>query len=429
MSTEAQLLLVRLGCLREQALRTWIARPDFELAVAESGTAAHLRLADRPVPLSPERPAQEVYEACRAALAAAPGRKGVIGFLDSVLPVVARLAEEFDIPGCSPEVLAKLTDKSWARARFAERGVPGPGFRVLEAAVASRAERERLVAGLAYPLILKPVDSSAGRGVIRADGPDSLDLAWETAARFTKTGTLLAEEEMHGAEISVETVTVDGRTAVLACTEKTTTRGESFVETGHALPARLAPAVLAQVRRIVPAALAALGYDYGIAHTELILTETGPRIIEVNPRPAGDCILDLLKAATGTDLYDVAADLALGLPVDLDALDALEPTGAAAIRFLGAEPGLVRRIDGVAQASGLLDPAAERLVLLTRPGDLLAPVTTNLHRPGYVLAVGRSTEEAVERADRLAAMITIETSAPADGEERPHRLPSSECWT
>ncbi len=429
MSTEAQLLLVRLGCLREAALRSWITRPDFEVAVAESGTAAHLRLADRQVVLSPERSADEIYEACRAALAAAPGRKGVIGFLDSVLPVVARLAAEFGIPGCSPEVLANLTDKSWARARFAERSVPGPGFRVLDAAVGSRSERERLVAGLAYPLIIKPADSSAGRGVIRADGPESLSAAWDTAAGFTKSGTLLAEEEMHGDEVSVESVTVGGRTSIIAVTEKTTTRGESFVEMGHALPARLEPAVAGEIRRVVPAALAALGYDHGIAHTELILTASGPRIIEVNPRPAGDCILDLLRAATGTDLYGVAADLALGLPVDLDALGSLEFTGGAAIRFLGAEPGIVRRIDGVAEVSRLLDSAVERLVLLSRPGDLLAPVTTNLHRPGYVLTVGRDTAEAVERAERFASMISIETSAQVDGEQRPHRLPSSECWT
>ncbi|MEV8475744.1 ATP-grasp domain-containing protein [Streptomyces sp. NPDC051173] len=429
MDAKALLLLIRVGCLREQALTSWTRRADFGLAVAESATAAYLRLAEHQIPLSPERPAEEVYEACRAALAAAPGEKGVIGFLDSTLPLVARLAEEFGLPGCSPSTLRSLTDKTWARERFAEAGVPGPRFRVLDAAVTDPAERRAAVEGLTYPLIVKPADSSAGRGVVRAGNPRELDTAWGAAAPFTKSGTLLAEEELLGAEISVETVTVDGHTVVAACTEKLSTRGDSFVELGQAVPARLDAASEAEVSGIAAAALKAVGFDHGIAHTEMILTAHGPRIIEVNPRPAGDCILDLVELTSGVDLYGTAADLALRRPVDTDALDRAAPTSGAAIRFLSAEPGVVRHIDGVTEASALLDPARERLVLLTRPGDIVEPVTTNLHRLGYVIAVGDDTAAAVGRADRLAAMVTVVTSPAAPGEPPARRLPSSECWT
>ncbi|MEU1374646.1 ATP-grasp domain-containing protein [Streptomyces triculaminicus] len=429
MDAKALLLLVRVGCLREQALSSWAARTDFGLAVAESATAAYLRLADQQIPLSPERPAEEVYEACRAALAAAPGEKGVIGFLDSTLPLVARLAEEFGLPGCSPSTLSNLTDKTWARERFAASGVPGPRFRVLDAAVTATADRQAAVAGLAFPLIVKPADSSAGRGVVRAGDASELDAAWDAAAPFTKTGGLLAEEELIGEEISVETVTVDGRTVVVACTEKLSTRGEAFVELGQASPARLGGGLDQEVRDIAAAALKAVGYDHGIAHTEMILTADGPRIIEVNPRPAGDCILDLIRLAGGVDVYGIAADLALGRPVDLDALERTAFTSGAAIRFLTGEPGVVRRIDGVAEASARLDPARERLVLLTRPGDVVEPVTTNLHRLGYVITVGDDTAAAVERAERIAATVSVVTSPAAPGEPPARRLPSSECWT
>ncbi len=429
MAAESLLLLVRVGCLREQALTSWTARHDLSLAVAESSTAAYLRLADRQIPLSPERPADEMYEACRAVLAATPGDKGVIGFLDSTLPLVAQLSEEFALPGCSPAVLKNLTDKTWARTRLAESGVPGPGFRVLDASVSEHAHRRSLVEGLGYPLILKPADSSAGRGVVRAVDPAALDRAWDTAARFTRTGTLLAEEELTGDEISVETVTRAGRTAVVTATEKFSTRGDAFVEFGHAVPARLPDGLGAHVGDVARAALKAVGFDHGIAHTELILTPDGPKVVEVNPRPAGDCIMDLVRLAGGTSLYDTAADLALGRPVDLDALDATDFTGGAAIRFLTAEPGVVRRIEGVAAVSAELDHATERLVLLSRPGDRIDDVSSNLHRPGYVIAVGADTRAAIERAERLAARITFTTSPAAPDEPPQRRLPSSECWT
>jgi argininosuccinate lyase len=428
MDAKALLLLVRVGCLREQALTSWAARTDFGLAIAESATAAYLRLAEQQIPLSPERPADEVYEACRAALATAPGKKGVVGFLDSTLPLVARLAEEFGLPGCAPQTLQALTDKTWARARFAESDVPSPRFRALDAATASPGRRTA-VDGLSYPLIIKPADSSAGRGVVRVTNAEELDAAWENAASFTKVGSLLAEEELIGEEISVETVTVAGRTAVIACVEKSSTRGDTFVELGQAVPARLPRTLDTQVREIAAAALKAVGYDHGVAHTEMILTSDGPRIIEVNPRPAGDCILDLVRLTSGVDVYGIAADLALGRPVELDTLDQTEFTGGAAIRFFSGEPGVVRRIDGVAEASLQLDRTRERLVLLTRPGDVVEPVTSNLHRLGYVIAVGENTAQAVERADRLAALISITTSPAAADESPARRLPSSECWT
>ncbi|MFF9143603.1 ATP-grasp domain-containing protein [Streptomyces sp. NPDC014861] len=429
MAGPSLLLLVRVGCLRERAVTAWTARPDLSLAMAESATAAYLRLADLQIPLSPQRPADEVYEACRAALAAEPGRKGVIGFLDSTLPTVARLAEEFGLPGCSPDTLTRLTDKTWARARLAESAVPGPGFRVLDAATADPAERRAAVDGLRYPLILKPADSSAGRGVTRVSSPAELDAEWDATARHTKNGRLLAEEEMIGEEISVETVTVAGVTGVVATTEKLTTRGTAFVEYGHAVPARMPAALVAEAGDIVRAALKAVGFDHGLAHTELILTADGPRVVEINPRPAGDCILDLVRLTTGTDLYDTAADLALGEPVDPDALAGTAFTGGAAIRFLTAAPGVVRRVDGVAEVSAELDPRRERLVLLTREGDRLDGATSNLHRPGYVIAVGSDTTSAIARAERLAAAVTVVTSPAAPDEPPLNRLPSSECWT
>ena len=61
------------------------------------------------------------------------------------------------------------------------------------------------------------------------------------------------------------------------------------------------------------AALAAVGFDRGVAHTELRLTAAGPRVVEINPRPAGNQITELVRRATGVDLPMVYAQLALGI--------------------------------------------------------------------------------------------------------------------
>ena len=43
----------------------------------------------------------------------------------------------------------------------------------------------------------------------------------------------------------------------------------------------------AEATEFAVAALAAIGFDHGLAHVELMMTESGPRLIEVNPRLAG----------------------------------------------------------------------------------------------------------------------------------------------
>jgi biotin carboxylase len=68
----------------------------------------------------------------------------------------------------------------------------------------------------------------------------------------------------------------------------------------------------------------------GIQHVEMRLTDSGPRIIEVNARIGGDFIGRLVHLATGLDLPAIASAIATDRAPDLT------PTrhGSAAVRIL-----------------------------------------------------------------------------------------------
>ena len=55
-------------------------------------------------------------------------------------------------------------------------------------------------------------------------------------------------------------------------------------------------------------------------HVELRLTASGPRVIEVNGRPAGDLIPLLVERATGINIPQALATLATGETPDLKAV-------------------------------------------------------------------------------------------------------------
>ncbi len=137
----------------------------------------------------------------------------------------------------------------------------------------------------------------------------------------------------------------------------------------------------------------------GITHTEVLLSERGPVIVEVNARLGGDLIPYLGKLATGLDPARVAVDLATGTR------PAMEPTSnrCVGIRF-GYPPQdcLVRAVSMPApgRADGLLEATA-----MVSPGtELLLPPRAHLGRYGYVIC---EADDAGTCAARIDAAIEL----------------------
>ena len=95
-------------------------------------------------------------------------------------------------------------------------------------------------------------------------------------------------------------------------TDKSVGGAPAFIETGHMFPAALPAADRRRPRRPPCAPSKALGLDGVVAHTEIKLTPDGPRVVEVNPRPAGNRITELIRHVTGIDLAAACVDVALG---------------------------------------------------------------------------------------------------------------------
>jgi biotin carboxylase len=265
-----------------------------------------------------------------------------------------------------------------------------------------------------FPFIVKPVDAAASFGVRLVPGPEAVAEVWPvlTALRDSTTHPFahyfpmtefLMEEYLDGPEYSVESISFDGDHILVAITEKAS--GPNFVEFGHALPARLTSADEAGISRCVTELLDAVEFRHGPAHTEVKLTEAGPRVIESHGRTGGDRIRDLVEAAYGLDLERQAIGWAAGVLPALTAPASLRQ--AAATRFLTAEPGQVVGIDGVADVldhEGVLD-----VDIAVAVGDMVRPVQASWDRVGQVLLTAPSTADAVALCARLARQISVTT--------------------
>jgi biotin carboxylase len=347
------------------------------------------------------------------------GFTAVVSLVDQAMELVGRINDLLGLPGTSHEVAHRFHDKLAMR-----QWLRGTGFETVAAEpvgdpAALRAFGERH----GYPFVIKPVDGTGSRGVVRVDGPDRIDALWERVtglrgrqdlvmATFYPVDRFIAEEYIDGPEYSAETFSFDGRHIVVSFTDKLT---DGLVEIGHAVPAALTPDDEAALEHHVVAYLTAMGLRDGVGHVELKMSSRRPRIIEGHDRVAGDRIMDLVGAVCGIDLERYAVGWPHRLVPALAERPA--PRRAAATRFLSAEPGTVVGIDGAGEVRdypGVLD-----LDVAVGVGDRVREVTDNFDRPGQVLVAADDTQAAVALCASLVEKVHIATSPT------PHDKPSA----
>jgi biotin carboxylase len=322
----------------------------------------------------------------RAVAVRGDGRlRGITTMAEHFVVPTARAAHVLGLPGLDPEAAEVSRNKLLTRRRCVAAGVPAPRF----ADVATADEALAAAAAIGFPCVVKPADEAGGINVLVCwDESDVADQLGRITGKPTnyrgqpRYPRVLVEEYLVGPEVSVETLTCRGRTRVLGVTDKQLMGGASCViETGHTFPSCLPPELVTSCVEMTTAALAAVGFDHGPAHTELRLTADGPRVIEINARAAGDHVPDLVAHSTGVDYMALVVDLGVGAAPDAPA----RWERGAAVRFLTAPAGLVRDVHGVEVARRM--PGVVECSIGVHAGRRLTQPRSNLDRLGHVLAV------------------------------------------
>jgi biotin carboxylase len=335
----------------------------------------------------------------------------LLTFSDYYVAIVAEAAARLGFRYLDPQAARACRNKDETRAALQRAGLPVPWFRVLSSIEEAWSASQEV----AYPYVLKPVSESSSKGVRLVRDAEEL-LAhfrevhgWRENAREQRLeGKLLVEELLDGPEFSVETFTLErGRTQVIGITTKHLSEPPLFVELGHDFPSRIEPGCGAALTAAALAALAALGYDIGPAHTEVRLTAAGPVVVEVNPRLAGGMIPELIVHASGVDLVGALFAQLTGGEPDL----APRRSAWSSIRFLTApRSGRLAAVRGLDEARRL--PGVREVTLGKRPGDEVRPAEEATHRLGHVITSGADPLEVIREADAALALLEV-VLAPA----------------
>ena len=332
-------------------------------------------------------------------------RHGIQGIMtlasDMPMRTVAAVAKEMGLVGITEDTALKATNKAAMRQALQDYGVPIPRF----FKVSDQQQYREAVAQMPGAFMVKPADNSGSRGIIKVDSPTdtaAVEAAYSYSRGFSRGGDVVVEEYMQGAEVSVETLTVDGVCHVIQITDKLTTGAPYFVEMGHTQPTAHAPAVAEQIRRVAIAANRAIGIQNGPSHTEIMVTTDGPKVVELGARLGGDCITThLVPLSTGVDMVECCIRIALGQAPDLQH----KFQKGSAIRYFSQTPGVVKSITGLENARRL--PGVRQISIVHGVGETVEQIRSSSHRLGFAIAQGQDACDAVAACQSAMERIHI----------------------
>jgi biotin carboxylase len=331
---------------------------------------------------------------------------GVLTWDDTRVVQAAALATALGLPTSPPGAVLRCRDKHRTRTALHEAGVPQARSRLVDSLVQARAAADEI----GYPLVLKPRALNASIGVVHVEGPQLLAARFRIACGATLPGVtevatgVLVEEYLDGPEISVDTAWLGGRMAVAFVARKQLGFPPSFEEIGHIVDGRDPLLADERLRDVLEAAHRAVGFDTGWTHTELRLTTSGPRIVEINARVGGDRIPDIGQLATGIDAAGVAAAIACGRkPV-------VRPTRrrVAAVRFLYPPHDLIARAVRIDRDQ--LPPQISSAEPIAMPGqELRLPPNGNVtSRYALLTAIAATHDECHAALDAATAAVHLD---------------------
>ena len=239
------------------------------------------------------------------ALARSEGVQAVCsGCNDFALLSTTYVCEQLGLPGHDSYATSlEIHHKDKYRALAKRLGIPTPHAITVRANVngenQNRADFEAAIAQLTFPIIVKPVDLTGGKGIHRATSVEEARAAYKDACSRTRQDHIVVEEFIEGTNHGFSAMLVKGKVA-FAFADNEQYFVNKYLVSGANSPSTTSAAGLAKLRDYSERIARELNLVDGILHIQYIERADGtPFIIEICRRPPGDLYIKFVKYATG----------------------------------------------------------------------------------------------------------------------------------
>jgi biotin carboxylase len=316
---------------------------------------------------------------------------------------VAEVAEALQLPGVSPEVAHRTHNKLLTKEALVKGGVQTPrtfAVESLEETVARAAE-------LGLPVVIKPLNNCASRGVTLVERTSDIASAFELARRFGSNGKILVEAFLAGTTHTVEMIAWNGSYHTASIIDTIHGYPPFFVELYHVNPTRRSASEREQMVRLAEAAGKSVGITSGVSKVDIIFSNNGPQVMEMTARLSGGFHCQYTTPlACATNNIRAAISIALGEAPDVR--DIIPQKHACAIsKAVFPKPGIIKSITGIEEARSI--PGVAEIFILKKEGDSVGPYQHGADRPVYIIAHGPDEASVWKTLEKAEKTLRIET--------------------
>ncbi len=309
----------------------------------------------------------------------------------------AYVAENLELPGHDPYEIAKIIHHKDLYRKFAlKHGISSPvamGFTDIKEALNN-------IEAFSFPLIIKPVDLTGGKGISVVNDIQQADAALKKAFSISHAKRVVAEEFITGSRHGFSAFLRNGYIVFFF------SDNEHYFENPYLVSAASAPGIASSAIEkklcLESEKIASLlSLKTGIFHIQYILRKEQPVIIEICRRAPGDLYVTLVEHATDVLYSDWIVKASAGL--NCNGLSHVEPKGFFTRHcIMSAKPGRIKDI--------VFDSSIEKNLIEQfmwwKKGDHASDVMTS--KFGIVFLKFDSMAEMLEKTERMQKLIHVE---------------------
>ena len=310
----------------------------------------------------------------------------------------AYAAERLGLPGHDSYAVAQIIHyKDRYRKFAAENNIATPkalGF-------SSKQEALSQMTSFSFPVIVKPVDLTGGKGMSTVESFEQADAALDKAFAISRMKRVVVEEFIEGTRHGFSAFLVGGRVVFYF------SDNEHYFLNPYMVSAASAPGLVPETvkKRLCADAekiAALLSLKDGIFHVQYILRQGEPVIIEICRRAPGDLYVRFVEIATGVDYASWIVKASAGL--DCSEAAHAEPKGFFTRHcVMSFSAGRVKDV--------VFDPSIEKNIvekfMWWKKDDVISDVLTA--KCGIVFLRFSSADEMMDKTERMQELIRVVT--------------------
>lgn len=328
---------------------------------------------------------------------------GVIAFGVDIPTIVARAADYLGVNFTIPLEAALVSeDKYSSKLLMQSLDVPVPFF----SEVTNITELEFFAKKHGFPLVVKPVDNSAARGIHFVQNTSELKQAFRYAFDNSQKGVIIVEKYLTGSQISSESLIVNGEVVHIGFADRNYQEFKRFfpfiIEDGGDMPSSyMSDSYKASLKLYWHKIANKLQIKNGIFKGDLVIHDEKLYVIEFALRMSGGHFSSIeIPASTGVDYLKATIQLHNNQAINLSNLNARK-NQYLSLRYRFIEDlslSKSRTIESIRVPKATQTDILSSQIYVEIGQKLSEQTVSHAHRLACAIALGNSREEAISHA-------------------------------